>query len=629
MSAEFISFGVFITVYIILSWLKTAGPIKRFTTHNKHQYSRHKSTAHYNLDVSDAITKEEQDEKRNSMCRFIKLLINYSVSFNSSFLIVGSISEAYFYGVRMFGNVLSVSLGYVYAFLIVQPFMYSLDEDIKTPYQYFERRYRHSRWIRAITASAGLLFYLSFLALYLWGCAILLNTLFPHLPLWLCSILIGAYSIAGSCFGGFTQSTKINLIQFLLLLAGLICSVFFSINKEKEFKLSQLWSLAAENKRTVFIDTNVDLTTRYTILNQAVSLALPWTAFHSLLLPNFMRYRAVKGKTKSRFFIISNFPCMVLTNLLILVPGGIVVYLYFYGCSPLFSQKILNKNQIGTYWMHLVLTQNMPAFCGIVFASILAFSVVQHSSGISLLSSTALGEIFIPLICPDFRFDTKLKNKCVLVVTLVFGTISVLYSIGFAYVQNTMISLFFVFNNSIHSPILGLFFLSAFNPYANGVGAMLAFCSNLAINFFLAFGAVFSRLTSQEFPPETFECESEFHSNLTSLNPYNVTSSVHHYQTSGIYYPKNAILAYLFSVAPIWYCLFSVVYTAVCGSLFSLVYSLVATRSLDADYAFADERSQYLYFNRMFKQAKNKKSKDLTPTTSPLISPVFYAASDS
>jgi hypothetical protein len=55
-----------------------------------------------------------QPEKQiNHTIKYIKLVINYCVAFNNSFLIVGSLAEAYLYGVRMVGNIISVSLGYV------------------------------------------------------------------------------------------------------------------------------------------------------------------------------------------------------------------------------------------------------------------------------------------------------------------------------------------------------------------------------------------------------------------------------------------------------------------------------------------------------------------------------------
>jgi hypothetical protein len=148
--------------------------------------------------------------------RFVKTLINYSMSFNSAFLIVGSLSEAYLYGVRMVGNIISVSLGYVYAFVIVMPFMYSLDEDVHTPFDYFAKRYRNAKIVRAIVATVAMFFYLSFLTLYLWGSSIILSTLIPHTPLYVSSIILGAFSIIGGVIGGFTQSTKTSINITLL-----------------------------------------------------------------------------------------------------------------------------------------------------------------------------------------------------------------------------------------------------------------------------------------------------------------------------------------------------------------------------------------------------------------------------
>jgi hypothetical protein len=152
--------------------------------------------------------KRIKKERNLRRYRFVKTLINYSMSFNSAFLIVGSLAEAYLYGVRMVGNIISVSLGYVYAFFIVMPFMYSLDDDIHTPFDYFAKRYRNAKIVRAIVASVAKFFYWFFLTLYLWGSSVLLSTLIPHTPLYVSSIILGAFSITGGVIGGFTQSTK-------------------------------------------------------------------------------------------------------------------------------------------------------------------------------------------------------------------------------------------------------------------------------------------------------------------------------------------------------------------------------------------------------------------------------------
>ena len=85
---------------------------------------------------------------------------------------------------------------------------------------------------------------------------------------------------------------------------------------------------------------------------------------------------------------------------------------------------------------------------------------------------------------------------------IIFGGLTIGFSILFQYAKNTILSLFFVFSNSLNSPILGLFLLSVLNCKANYVGAILAFIINVGINIWLALGSlVFSNLKSQEYSP--------------------------------------------------------------------------------------------------------------------------------
>ena len=483
--------------------------------------------------------------------------------------------------------------------------MVTLEDDIKTPYQYFERRYGNRKYVRAITATFGMVFYFSFLTLYLWGCANLLTTLIPQCPLWVSSLILGIYSIVGSTIGGFTQSTKTNLFQFVVVVTGLVSAIVFTINKYSDsMNLSDIYYFELLNKRTEFFNLNVDLTTRYTILNQVISLSQPWTCVHSLLLPNFIRYRShIKGShLKKRFTVISNFPCMVLINALVLLSGGIIMYLFFYGCDPILNKKFENKNQVGLYWLYLILSENAPSFTGILFSSIMCYSLVQHSMGMALCANTIYGEILQPMFLERFRLSehkTKIIKIC---ITIFIGKISILYSISFQFVKNTALAMFFMFNNSTNSPILGLYFLSAFNPYANHVGAMSAFVLNLSINYFWGLGAlnIFSNTKSQEFPQTTLLCNrTDLSTNLTyayielqkleSMSISNSSSTVN-------YYPTNPVLYFMFRIAPIWYCLFSVLFNLIFGSLFSFIYSLIKTRSLDADSEYSEIRKNYLFY---------------------------------
>lgn len=528
-------------------------------------------------------------------------------------MIVGSLAESYYFGIRMYSNIFAVLLGYVYAFFLVLPLTTNLDESIKTPYQYFERRYGSRKYVRIITAFAGMIFYFSFLTLYLWGCTIMISTIIPQLPLYASTIILGIYSVLGSIIGGYTQSTRINVFQFSLVLCGLILACLFTIKKAQDFiDFGAFFDLAAANNRTDFFDERVDLTTRYTVLNQLISLTIPWTCIHSLLLPNFMRYRSIKGTgLKRSLAVISNFPFMVLINSVLLVAGSMIVFLYFLGCDPLSSGKIVNKNQTGSFWIFLIFDEYAPTFTGIFFSSIVCYSVVQHSNGIALCANTIYCEILNPVLqVTKIRLREHTIKIFKMILTIFLGLFSILYAIGFQFVKNTSLSLFFIFNNSTNSPILGLFFLSAFNPYANHVGAMTAFVINLCINYWWAMGHLnlYSNTGSQSSLQTTALCDRDTFQNLTAAtydlsqmdNPYNIS------EAEPPFYPENQVVYFFYTMAPIWYCMFSLLFNLIFGSLFSFIYSLIKSKSFDVDSDFKEERKQYLYIYKVREKYFNK-----------------------
>lgn len=86
-------------------------------------------------------------------------------------------------------------------------------------------------------------------------------------------------------------------------------------------------------------------------------------------------------------------------------------------------------------------------------------------------------------------------------------------------------------------------------------------------------------------------------SNLTNSSTPSI-EYMHIHDNEHLFWPDNPLLYFMYSVAPIWYCLFSVLFNLVFGSVFSLVYALVKTGRLDLDASFSEERRKYLFFYR-------------------------------
>ena len=276
--------------------------------------------------------------------------------------------------------------------------------------------------------------------------------------------------------------------------------------------------------------------------------------------------------------------------MILILAGSFFCFAFFYGCDPHLSAKVVNKNQIGIYWVHMTLSKALPSLSGIVFSCIVYFALIQHSIGMAIISKTLYDELLqkLPL---NHKSQLKLKNA----IPILLGLASIPYSALFQFSKNTMLSLFFVFNNSLNSPILGLFLLSMFNPYANHVGAISAFLLNIFVNFWMVMGSMlFSRTKNQEFVHNTLYCM--VNSNSTSSISVIPTAAS---RADEELYPRNQFLYFMFSVTPVWYCLFSVLFNLILGSLFSLIYSIIKTKTLDADSKFAKEREKLMFFYRL------------------------------
>ena len=525
----------------------------------------------------------------------IELWLNSYTSFNSVVSYVGFVTETYYYGSRLLINLVAISIGYIVSVIILQPFFY--DMGVKTPYEYLQKRYSNRLICRCLGAFVAILFHISFSTLFLWANATILSSVFPELSLSTSIIVIGAVSLVFAISGGVIQSMYINILQFIIYIFGVLAALIIATLIPGN-AIGYYWNLAKENNRLNFIVTAGDLNTRYTIWNQIFSLPIPWCAFHGLLIPNVNRYKAINSKSKSSIFLISNLPIMFIVNS-IAVLIGVFCYIIFYNCDPYLSEKYQNKNQIASYFLIKVLDEKLPSVAGLCLSSLIVVGIMQHSFGISLVGQIFINDIINPIAVEKFKRSLSQFALNIIKTSLVFiiGVLSIFYSMSFQYVRNSILSLFFLFNNSINSPLFALFILSMFNPYANHVGALSSLFITLGINFWLGISAVTINSKSQEFIQNTNGCNSS--SSLRSL-VNNTSINI------------NGTLYYLYTISSIWYCLFSLLFITIFGSLISLLYALLVKRRIDLDNN-NNELKQYLFNfqkNFVFKICKSKKKND-------------------
>jgi hypothetical protein len=109
----------------------------------------------------------------------------------------------------------------------------------------------------------------------------------------------------------------------------------------------------------------------------------------------------------------------------------------------------------------------------------------------------------------------------------------------------------------------------------------MSFLIAISVNIWLGASSVaFTYPKSQELVLYTYGCN-------------NITDHIRE-PPSSHYYPTDPVLYYLYTISSIWYCVFSLLFVLIFGTLTSLVYSLIVTRTCDLDSVY-DEKPNFLF----------------------------------
>ena len=175
-------------------------------------------------------------------------------------------------------------------------------------------------------------------------------------------VVIVIFGLCGSVFGGLVQSKKITAIQFLIVYVGFCLAIAVSLTSNPTKTPSEQWQLAGQYGRFNFITTKLDLTTRYTVYDQMLSLTILWTTMHTIFEPGFSRYRSIDRKTKSRFILIYHLPVMFIVNSKYVIAG--ICCFTFFGCDPFNTREIFNQSQLTAYYLIKAISIYASLFAG-------------------------------------------------------------------------------------------------------------------------------------------------------------------------------------------------------------------------------------------------------------------------
>ncbi|BFZ06706.1 hypothetical protein BsWGS_09745 [Bradybaena similaris] len=413
----------------------------------------------------------------------IPTTISLLVSFESSIMMLGLPAEAYVYGIQIILSSLGSLVANLLSVHVVVPLLHPLK--ITSAYEYLELRFR-SRWVRLVGTLMGMLTYVWYMGIVLFGPAVALEAV-TDFPLWSSIFVIELVAVIYTAFGGLKAVIWTDVFQAFVMFAGIFAILIKGTIDAGGPKA--VWDTAEEGGRLNFFNFDPDPRTRHTF----------WTLFIGAIFRGFgmgfnqstvQRISSTKTTSEAKRMIFSVAPSYTI-SLIISAYEGTVAYAYYQakGCDPFKSKAISDPNQIVPY-MVMDIFEYLPGMPGLFLASLFSASLSTLSSGLSSLSALLWADVVHPIVGPnisEFKATLIAKAAVLLYGGLACGIAVLVSQIGgpLTQISGSMISAF-------SGPLIGIFFLGCFCPRCNDKGAIFGGFAGLGFAFWISLGSNFS-----------------------------------------------------------------------------------------------------------------------------------------
>ncbi|KAF4524009.1 hypothetical protein B566_EDAN006303 [Ephemera danica] len=291
--------------------------------------------------------------------------------------------------------------------------------------------------------------------------------------------------------GGIKAVMWTDTFQVVMMFLGML-AVMLRGNFSIEGGTAQVWKMAEDSNRVEFFNMDVDPRTRHTFWTMVVGGSFLWCSTYAANQAQIQRYLTVPTERQAVKALWIN--CVALIVLLFVCCWcGLVTYAKYAYCDPLTSQQIDASDQL----LPLLVMDTMndlPGVPGLFVAGIFSGALSTVSTGLSALSAITLRD-FISGCCGIKMSDSRAARLSKW-ISVGYGLIS----FGFVFVVaqlGAVLQAALSIHGMVGGPILGLFTLGIFVPWANATGALAGGISSLLFVFWIGFGAQFAAAAGQ------------------------------------------------------------------------------------------------------------------------------------
>ncbi|KFM71628.1 Sodium-coupled monocarboxylate transporter 2, partial [Stegodyphus mimosarum] len=305
--------------------------------------------------------------------------------------------------------------------------------------------------------------------------------------------------------------------------------------------MSYIWNLNREGQRIEFFNFDFDPTVRHTVWSLTIGGFFTWLSIYGVSQPMVQRYLTISNIKGARIAIWLNLPGLG-TIVTVTTLAGLLIYAKYHDCDPIKTKQVSAPDQLLPLFVMDALG-TMPCLPGVFVAGIFSGAISTVSSGVNSLAAVTLEDIVKSYVKPDL--SEKWATRLAKILALSYGVacivlVAVVERLG-AILQLSL-SVFGV----IGGPVLGVFTLGIFFPWANVKGAVVGLITGIIAVLWIAVGSFLSK-NPKNFAPFSVEGCTDLYFNTTG-NMWNETI------TTGIQSLSNKQdIIFIYRLSYMWY----------------------------------------------------------------------------
>ncbi|XP_072313179.1 sodium-dependent multivitamin transporter-like [Eucyclogobius newberryi] len=402
-------------------------------------------------------------------------------SFQSAVAIIGVPAEVYTHGTQYWFIGCSYVLGLLVPAHVFVPVLYRLK--LSSAYQYLELRF--SKAVRICGTLTFIFQTVVYMGLCIYTPAFALNAV-TGIQLWGTVLATGLVCALYTTLGGLKAVIWTDVLQTLVMFSGQVAVI--AVGVYQTGGPSEVWRKVVDGGCVSGLDLNPDPTERHTFWTLAAGGVFLMWALYGVNQSQVQRYlssRSEKEAVRSCYMV---FPSLQLALALSCVMGLVMFARY---CGEDHSDKLdSTKADAMVLYFVMDMLQGLPGLPGLFVACLFSAALSTISSAFNSLATVTMED----LVKPQFPALTDGR------ATLLSKALAMFYGalcLAMAYVTHLMgdsvLLVALKIFGMVGGPVLGLFCLGMFFPWANSTGALAGLAGGLSLSFWVGIGSILSR----------------------------------------------------------------------------------------------------------------------------------------